>query len=211
MQLSAGMRNELRKKGYGHLTVGADSLDLKELKEVMPKEFIGVVKRAEEHNKDSLGQIQDAPMELLPMILTNDSSKNPNMVKVYNGILDRKGHYSIPNLGDDIPNIEAISEDKIHKREAERFHRKRSAEASREDNGYMDNSEEVYIPPYVNGDENGDPSDDYVQDAYDLRLEKEAVQEYVETEEVEKVVVEKEETKEREKEEEREEEYEYER
>ena len=170
MRLSAGMRNEIRKQGFGHLTIGADSLDLKEMEKYMPKEFIGVVKRAEEHNKDSLGQLQEVPMEFLPIVLTNESSKNPAMVSIYNGVMDRRNPYSIPVMGNNIPNIDALANDSITREEAGRYQSAYNRLGAERDRGYGEDDK----PIYVNGDENGDPRDDYVQDKKDQREEAEA-------------------------------------
>lgn len=169
MRLNAGIRNDLRKQNFGHLTIGADSLDLRELEKVMPKEVIGVIKRSEERHKDGLAQLTEVPMEFLPIVLTNDSSKIPEMVSIYNGVMDRRNPYSIPNMGSNILNTEAIAKDDMEKDIAVRYQARYNREGAEREHYREDDK-----PIYVNGDENGDPRDDFVQDQLDAREAAEA-------------------------------------
>ncbi len=107
MILNSGMRNEIKKHGFGHLTVGADSLDLKEMEKVMPKEWIGVVKRSKEHNDF---------MEKVPFIPLNGSS--PEAQKLYHDILDRMTEYGVPNMAINVPATDALAKDNIAHEEA---------------------------------------------------------------------------------------------
>ncbi len=102
MILNARAREYLKRHGITDLD---ERTNLGQLQEIMPREYIGVIKRATEPDKDIVSQLQSAPMDFLPFVLTNDSSKNPEMVNLYETIQSRRTAYAVPNLGENIMNL----------------------------------------------------------------------------------------------------------